>query len=435
MNTAKNRRPFFSTEDFLRIAAPFKSKIAGKLPKDFLGLFPEKPSQVFDFIDELADYTREQPFSRKEKRQLKLSSNKEVIITYLGQGRFGNAFNLGFVKSHILKFNPKSSDFGAKNLLGLSKKNKKKVFHFLKELTNCTNQQSFKHGEQRELSLSSKEKILVTHQGETASGYDFKFEIKKDYDLKVFKKPYMQIYYRHSHGAVAEARTGLYLCSEDYCDLLKFHIANFDDEKRWQIAEYLDKDKDFSEKRPGKNIREAHPELIFGDNISEAAKQRNEINNIILDLGGIKKKGAITPSPIIEKTLNPIFYNFSHYQSFESRKQAFYDLLNNANSETRKELSNQIYRLQEDDRKDAFYAMLNHTDPEARKELNSQIADLKKEDIKDAFYASLNHPDFETKKGLHSQIEYLKIGDQKQAEIDLQKKIEESLKTFSIVKN
>lgn len=111
MDTPRHPRPFHSTEDFLKIAGEFKSKTIGKIPKEFLNLFPEKPQKVFQFLDELSIFTRGLSFKYvlgmpkpSDKIELSLISGKKINLNYLGEGGFSKAFKMDFAeKSYVFK--------------------------------------------------------------------------------------------------------------------------------------------------------------------------------------------------------------------------------------------------------------------------------------------------------------------------------------------
>lgn len=113
MHTPEHPRPFHTTEEFLKIAGEFKSKTIGKLPKEFLTLFPEDPKKVFQFLDELSIFTRgyswKTIFTKNEviepqNIKLTLQSGQKIKLNYLGEGNFSKAFKMDLPeKSYVFK--------------------------------------------------------------------------------------------------------------------------------------------------------------------------------------------------------------------------------------------------------------------------------------------------------------------------------------------
>ncbi len=382
LNTEKNPLPFFSTGMFLKIAEPFKSKIVGRLPKDFLSLFPKKPVKVFQFFNEFSNFARTMDFPNHEnlhRMVLTLPSSKTLKAEYLGKGDFGMAFKL--------------------------------------DLGN-----------------------------------------EKNYVIKVFNQNYKDEF--AVHGSTAEARTGLNLCGKDYSDLLKFHIADFSDDNMWQISEFIDKEKDSVEKRLGKKWLEDRKDLYFED----STNKDNIINGVKIDLGGVNaikfaENSSYHENPHINNAASKI-----ELLSIEDRKQAFYDILNKADTKDKEGLAKQIWHLKAKDRKQAFYDVLNHYDEkvktglarhldclnnedelkqvfydilyhpsiEAKKGIATKISWLKQKDLLDAFYSSLYHPEPEVKKGLINQIVWLNDCDKEEAYRNFVNSMSNSMKTFNV---
>ena len=94
-NTLEHPRPFMSTQTFLRVTTPFKSKIVGHLPKEFLGLFPDKPKEVFTFLDEFARFSKtNNEIPHLNCATVNLSSGKKLRVTNVGLGNYGTVFKL-----------------------------------------------------------------------------------------------------------------------------------------------------------------------------------------------------------------------------------------------------------------------------------------------------------------------------------------------------
>lgn len=111
MHTPEHPRPFHTTEEFLKIAGEFKSKTIGKLPREFLILFPEDPKKVFQFLDELSIFTRGLPCLGnfglpypKKTTNLKLNSGTDISIDYFGEGYYSKCFKINLPeKSYVFK--------------------------------------------------------------------------------------------------------------------------------------------------------------------------------------------------------------------------------------------------------------------------------------------------------------------------------------------
>ena len=103
MNTLEAKRPFLSTEEFLNILENSQSKIAGRLPKEFLSLYPENPRRVFDFFNDFSKYVQKKNVVKSKIRNsamqdsvetICLSSGKKLNASYVSEGAFGSVYKL-----------------------------------------------------------------------------------------------------------------------------------------------------------------------------------------------------------------------------------------------------------------------------------------------------------------------------------------------------
>jgi hypothetical protein len=369
--TPEKHRPFYCPEDFLAITDEFKSKTAGKLPKEFLTLFPGQPKKLFEFLDGFANATKQLDFyyatTPAKDFTVNLSSGKQIKCKFLDSGQYGQVFKIDVSgKPYVFKvFNKGNRELSANGNIGETRTG---------------------------LNLSGKKYKDITRLH--IANFD------KDKGWAIME-------YIDSEKDFAEKRDGKWL----YEDRPDIRLA--DDKYENTINDIRVDHGDIT------SVEETSPRLK-SDKLPEDDKKENNFQICIIPKDDRKKAFYDILNNLDPKTKEGIASQI-YYLPESDRKQAFYDVLNHPDIEARKGISSQIENLYKDDKKDAFYDVLNHDDTEARKGISSQIWCLPKDDRKQAFYDILNHDDPEARKDIGAQIFHLHEDDRKKAFYDVLK--------------
>lgn len=356
----KREIPFLSTQDFLKISAPFKSKVAGKLPSEFLSLFPEEPKKLFDFLGQLAQFSRPcRPFFEDfEYFKIKTSSGISLPIKPLGSGTYGTCLKMNFEGKKPYVF--------------------KSFFHNYSDLCDTS---LLKHGAVAEmrtgLNLSAKKysDIAQWHIGSIEDHKSWQIMefldwqnadcFKRDGDLLRFDKPDLILGDGPSENC--PTRNNIRGVRYDFGGIYKDEPSNILDPR---IKNFLD----------GRSKLKAYRALLSDPNL----------------------QGKRKISYLIE------------YLPPEHRKACFYETLNHSDPEVRNNVRVAIRHLHKSDRKEAFYAVLNSSYPEVRRGSGEQVQYLIKDDKLDAFEAVYTHPEPGVKDGLWADVRWLLQDENKQ---------------------
>lgn len=369
INTPVTPHQFMKVDDFLRVTAPFESKIVGVLPEEIQGLFPNEPSRAIKFLKEFANFLRTKDGFEfcLIPTEIKLSSGEKINAERIGGGHFGGVY----------KISTKEKDFAFK------------VFS----------------------DTFIDEKNFLDHGPIAESRTD---AFLSDWRYKDYRAFYMADFSADGRWALSEFVENPRVPSQAK-DLYNKRIGV---SLRRQHPELS-----FSDGWNDNNYFLNHKFRVDPGGAEIEGLDEDG------DMDLIKSK---YPNLFTVSFETPFYGIRALFEDVPEAEKTFYSMLQNPSHEAWPYLSKAIEFLPEASRKDAFYAILNHPNPKIKKHLGEQVEFLPQSEFFNALRAVINHPDVMCDRiTLHhiAELPYIERTDLKEK---IMKKILAPYSTFSL---